>query len=24
VADLTPLLFKLVLGGAFNTFAPGR
>lgn len=23
-ADLTPLLFKLVLGGAFNAFAPGR
>lgn len=24
VADLTPILFKLVLGGAFNAFAPGR
>lgn len=24
VADLTPLLFKLVLGGAFNALAPGR
>ena len=24
LADLTPLLFKLVLGGAFNAFAPGR
>ena len=24
LADLTPLLFKLVLGGALNAFAPGR
>jgi uncharacterized protein involved in outer membrane biogenesis len=24
LADLTPLLFKLVLGGAFNALAPGR